>query len=100
MAMGSAHGLHLSAAFQKIVSDVECESGREWNRRAIKAMALHSCFTRAVQDRFEVTVPTFECLALKSGAKKLLMRWPARRGRTLALADSERARAKVGLRFV
>ena len=86
LAMGSSEWLHMLAVFQRLISEAQPGSVREWKRRAVTGQANHFCFASPPSEQFRPAVPSSEWLATKSGAKRLLV---------LALASSEGARAKV-----
>ena len=95
LSMGSAEWLRMLAVFQHLVSEAQSDSAREWKRRAVTGLASHACFKSQSSEEFMSSVPTSDWLSTKSGAKRLLVRWPNRRSKALALADSEGARAKI-----
>ena len=95
LTMGSSEWLHMLAVFQHLTAEAQAGSSREWKRRALTGLASHSCFKSLASEGFMTAVPTSDWLVTKSGAKRLLVRWPNRRSKALALADSEGARAKI-----
>ena len=73
----------------------EASAGRVWRARAMRGYTHVHSLTPSLQDQLQAAPPTQEWLSSKSGAKRLLLRWPTRRDKDLALATEPHSRARV-----
>ena len=78
-----------------LVSSSEASAGRVWRARAMQGYTHVHSLTPSLQDQLQAAPPTQEWLSSKSGAKRLLLRWPTRRDKDLALATEPHSRARV-----
>ena len=78
-----------------LVSSSEASAGRVWRARAMQGYTHVHSLTPSLQDQLQAAPPTQEWLSSKSGAKRLLLRWPTRRDKDLALATEPHSRARL-----
>ena len=78
-----------------LVGSSEASAGRVWRARAMQGYTHVHSLTPSLQDQLQAAPPTQEWLSSKSGAKRLLLRWPTRRDKDLALATEPQSRARV-----
>ena len=78
-----------------LVGSSEASAGRVWRARAMQGYTHVHSLTPSLQDQLQAAPPTQEWLSSKFGAKRLLLRWPTRRDKDLALATEPQSRARV-----